>query len=271
MDAGQAHVTPMLEFKSIGKEFRRSPGDPPVVAIQDISFTLGANEFVSVVGPSGCGKTTLLRMVAKMIQPSWGALEFFGDDGRDTTGFVFQNASLFPWRTVTENAAYGLELAKNRRSTGFTRRDARERVRELLRLVGLRDFANFYPAEISGGMQQRCNLARALAIQPQLLLMDEPFSALDAQTREELQLELQRISSGLGTTVLFITHDIREAAFLSDRVVVLSQRPSKILEIVDVPTPRPRQFDYQVSAEFNAIMKQSSSSSTSNQMRSTLE
>ena len=257
MGASEALVTaaPLLEIKAIGKEFQRSLADPPVVAIQDISFTLSPNEFVSVIGPSGCGKTTLLRLVAKMLEPSWGSLAFHTGEKNDSTGFVFQNASLFPWRTVTGNAAYGLELAKNRRSTGYTRREARDRVRELLKLVGLADFANFYPAEISGGMQQRCNLARALAIQPQLLLMDEPFSALDAQTREELQLELMRISSSLGTTVLFITHDIREAAFLSDRVVVLSQRPSKIIEIVDVPTPRPRQFDYQVSAEFNSIMK----------------
>jgi NitT/TauT family transport system ATP-binding protein len=233
----------MLEFKAIGKEFRRSPADPPVRAIDDISFTLGANEFVSVVGPSGCGKTTLLRMVARMIEPSWGSLQFFNGEEHATTGFVFQNASLFPWRTVADNVGYGLELARHRQNPPLNRRQARERVRELLELVGLDEFATFYPAEISGGMQQRCNLARALAIRPQLLLMDEPFSALDAQTREELQLELQRISSSLGTTVLFITHDIREAAFLSDRVVVLSRRPSKILEIVDVPTPRPRAFD----------------------------
>jgi NitT/TauT family transport system ATP-binding protein len=168
---------------------------------------------------------------------------------------VFQSYALWPHKTVTENVAYGLELAKNRRGSGLGAREARERVKQLIELVGLGDFADFYPSEISGGMQQRTNLARALAIQPQLLLMDEPFSALDAQTREELQIELQRISTELGTTVLFITHDIREAAFLSDRVVVLSKRPSTIIEIVDVPTPRPRAFDYQVSTEFNDIMR----------------
>jgi NitT/TauT family transport system ATP-binding protein len=255
VDAGETHVTTLLEFDAIGKEFQRSPADLPVVAIESISFSLREKEFVSVIGPSGCGKTTLLRLVAKMVQPTRGSLVFHTGANRNTTGFVFQHASLFPWRTVTENVAYGLELAKNRKGTGLSGREARDRVRQLLELVGLHDFADFYPSEISGGMQQRTNLARALAIQPQLLLMDEPFSALDAQTREELQIELQRISAELGTTVLFITHDIREAAFLSDRVVVLSKRPSTIIEIVDVPTPRPRQFDYQVSPEFNDIMR----------------
>jgi NitT/TauT family transport system ATP-binding protein len=255
VDAGETHVTTLLEFDAIGKEFQRSPADLPVVAIESISFSLREKEFVSVIGPSGCGKTTLLRLVAKMVQPTRGSLVFHTGANRNTTGFVFQHASLFPWRTVTENVAYGLELAKNRKGTGLSGREARDRVRQLLELVGLHDFADFYPSEISGGMQQRTNLARALAIQPQLLLMDEPFSALDAQTREELQIELQRISAELGTTVLFITHDIREAAFLSDRVVVLSKRPSTIIEIVDVPTPRPRKFDYQVSPEFNDIMR----------------
>ena len=245
----------LLTFESVRKEFRRSAADPPVLAIDDVSFELRANEFVSVVGPSGCGKTTLLRMAAGMLKPSAGGLHFAAGDQHGSTGFVFQQASLFPWRTVSQNVAYGLELSRNRRRTHLERADAQQRVQQLLDLVGLRDFADFYPPEISGGMQQRCNLSRALAIRPELLLMDEPFSALDAQTREELQLELARITSELGTTVLFVTHDIREAAFLSDRIVVLSSRPSHVAEVVDVPTPRPRAFDYQVSSEFNAIMR----------------
>jgi NitT/TauT family transport system ATP-binding protein len=257
MDAGDAHVTTsaLLEFKSVRKEFRRSPADAPVLAIADVSFALGAKEFVSVVGPSGCGKTTLLRMAAGMLKPTAGLLAFGTGEQHNSTGFVFQHASLFPWRTVTQNVAYGLELARNRRRTELSRKAAQQRVSALLELVGLDEFADFYPAEISGGMQQRTNLARALAIQPELLLMDEPFSALDAQTREELQLELARISTELGTTILFITHDIREAAFLSDRVIVLSERPSHVLEVVPIPTPRPRQFDYQVSNEFNGVMR----------------
>jgi NitT/TauT family transport system ATP-binding protein len=245
----------LLAFQTVRKEFLRPGGDASIVAIENVSFQLHAKEFVSVVGPSGCGKTTLLRMAAGMTEPTAGSLQFAGGKRDGTTGFVFQHASLFPWRTIGENVAYGLELARNRRRASLSRADVQRRVDDLLELVGLADFGRFYPPEISGGMQQRCNLARALAIRPDLLLMDEPFSALDAQTREELQLELQRIATELGTTILFITHDIREAAFLSDRVVVLSKRPSTVVEIVDVPTPRPRQFDYQVSNEFNSIMR----------------
>ena len=244
----------LLTFASIRKEFRL-PSDATILAIENVSFELRAGEFVSVVGPSGCGKTTLLRMAAGMTKPTAGELHFLEGDQHGSTGFVFQHASLFPWRTVEQNVSYGLELARNRRRANLSGSETKERVRELLELVGLHDFATFFPKEISGGMQQRCNLARALAIQPELLLMDEPFSALDAQTREELQLELTRIASVLGTTVLFITHDIREAAFLSDRVVVLSHRPSHVVEIVDVPAARPRAFDYQVSNEFNEIMR----------------
>ncbi len=246
---------PLLAFASVRKEFRLSSTGATVLAIEDVSFTLRAGEFVSVVGPSGCGKTTLLRMAAGMVPPTTGNLRFGAGDQRGSTGFVFQYASLFPWRTIEQNVSYGLELAQNRRRANLAGAAAHTRVHELLDLVGLTDFAKFYPREISGGMQQRCNLARALAIQPELLLMDEPFSALDAQTREELQLELTRITSALSTTVLFITHDIREAAFLSDRVVVLSSRPSHVVEVVDVPAPRPRAFDYQVSTEFNGIMR----------------
>jgi len=245
----------LLTFSSISKEFRRSPSDPVILAIEDVSFDLRPGEFVSVVGPSGCGKTTLLRMAAGMLKPTTGNLHFAEGDQHGSTGFVFQHASLFPWRTVAQNVSYGLELARNRRRANLSRAGLQTRIHDLLELVGLHDFANFYPPEISGGMQQRCNLARALAIEPELLLMDEPFSALDAQTREELQLELVRITSELSTTVLFITHDIREATFLSDRVVVLSRRPSTVVEIVEVPTPRPRAFEYQVSSEFNAIMR----------------
>jgi NitT/TauT family transport system ATP-binding protein len=245
----------MLAFQNVRKEFRRSTDAAPSPAIDDVSFVLGKREFVSVVGPSGCGKTTLLRIASGMVEPTAGKLTFENSERRVATGFVFQNASLFPWRTVAQNIAYGLELERNRRRTKLSGKAAQDRVHELIEVVGLRGFADYYPAEISGGMRQRCNLARALAIQPELLLMDEPFSALDAQTREELQLELQRISTELGTTVLFVTHDIREAAFLSDRIVVLSRRPSTVLEIVTIAQPRPRDFDFQVSNEFNSVMR----------------
>lgn len=242
----------LLSFSAVRKEFQRA-GVEPLLAIDEVTFDLRPGEFVTVVGPSGCGKTTLLRMVAGMTKPTGGAVTF-ADENDTSSGFVFQHASLFPWSTVQQNVAFGLELATHRRRVKLPAGPA-EHVARLLQLVGLGDFAKSFPAEISGGMQQRCNLARALAIEPKLLLMDEPFSSLDAQTREELQLQLQLLTVKLGTSVLFITHDIREAAFLSDRVVVLSPRPSKVLDIVEIATPRPRTLEFQVSPEFNAVMK----------------
>jgi NitT/TauT family transport system ATP-binding protein len=222
-------------------------GRPDVVAIQDMSFDIRAGEFVSIVGPSGCGKTTLLNAIAGLNPVSRGVrIDGMPVDGpgRDRA-VVFQQPSLLPWRTVNRNIAYGLEL--QRRGSKESRQ---ERVRELIELVGLKGFEQSYPTELSGGMQQRVNLARALAVKPELLLLDEPFSALDAQTRQHMQLELQRICGATGVTAVLVTHDIDEAVFLSDRIVVLSSRPSQVRQVTQVEFDRPRQHSLRASAEF---------------------
>ena len=231
-------------------------GQEDVLALDSVSFSVEPGELVALVGPSGCGKTTLLKVVAGMLDSTSGDVRIEADGAvKDRVGFVFQQSSLYPWRTLLDNVAFGLEL-KALGSKRGRRKAARATAAELLTLVGLDGFSKFYPAEVSGGMQQRTNLARGLAIEPSLLLMDEPFSALDAQTREELQIELQRIAIEANTTVLFVTHDIREATYIADKVVVLTPRPGKIKAIVEIPTPRPRPFDYQVSDEFVSISNQ---------------
>ncbi|WP_326835013.1 ABC transporter ATP-binding protein [Amycolatopsis rhabdoformis] len=242
-----------LTLAGIGKDFPDRSGAPGgLIALDGVDLTVRPGEFVAVVGPSGCGKTTLLRLIAGMTDPSRGSIVVGAGEVRDArTGFVFQHASLYPWRTVLQNVAFGLELrAREPRRSRRTRRAVRARAAELVELVGLGGFESYFPHQISGGMQQRANLARALAIAPELLLMDEPFSALDAQTREELQIELQRIAVEANTTTVFVTHDIGEALYLADRVVVLTGRPGRIKEVLTCPTARPRPLSYQVSHEF---------------------
>jgi NitT/TauT family transport system ATP-binding protein len=200
--------------------------------LRDISFDVEENEIVSVIGESGCGKTTLLRIIQGLMRHDSGAIEVDGHavsgPGRDR-GFVFQQASLLPWRTAQSNVEFGLEIQ------GVDPQVRAERARDLLRLVGLEQAATRYPHELSGGMQQRIGLARAMAIDPSILLMDEPFSALDAQTREVLQRELLRIQADTKTTILFVTHDLDEAIYLSNRIVVLAAKPGRVKEIIDVP------------------------------------
>jgi NitT/TauT family transport system ATP-binding protein len=191
-------------------------------------------EFVSLIGPSGCGKSTLLRLIANLIEPTSGTLRVNGKPvaaaRRDQDyGMAFQQSGLFEWRTVAKNIELPLELRK------VTKNERRRRALELLDLVQLREFADHYPWELSGGMQQRVAIARALSCEPGLLLMDEPFGALDEMTREHMQIELLRIRRTFGTTVVFVTHSIPEAVFLSDRVVVMSPRPGRITSIIDVP------------------------------------
>ena len=220
--------------------------------LEDIELAVAPGEFVSLVGPSGCGKTTLMRIVAGLESCERGEIRI---DGRSVTrpgidrGFVFQSDSLLPWRTVMDNALIGLEVNGTRVS------DARRRTESLLKLVGLKGFEKYYPRQLSGGMRQRVNLARALAVDPQVLLMDEPFSALDAQTREIMQTELTRIWSSGRKTVLFVTHQIDEAVYLSDRVVVFSRRPGRISEIVKVDLARPRALAIKRSPEFVAYVE----------------
>jgi NitT/TauT family transport system ATP-binding protein len=212
--------------------FGRGKGSS-VEALMGVSLDVAPGEFVSLIGPSGCGKSTLLRLVANLLEPTSGTIAVNGKSAAAARqdqdyGMAFQQAGLFEWRTVTRNVELPLELRKMHKA------ERRSRAIELLRLVQLGDFADHYPWELSGGMQQRVAIARALSCEPGLLLMDEPFGALDEMTREHMQTELLRIRRALGTTVLFVTHSIPEAVFLSDRVVVMSPRPGRITTIVDV-------------------------------------
>jgi NitT/TauT family transport system ATP-binding protein len=230
-----------LVINSLNKRFSQ------LEALRNIDLQVERGEFISLAGPSGCGKTTLLRIVAGLEAASSGEVLL---DGRLVTrpgsdrGFVFQADNLLPWRTVLGNAAIGPEIG------GRFGPQSRKLTLALLKLVGLEGFEQYYPRQLSGGMRQRVNLARALAIDPQILLMDEPFSALDAQTREIMQTELLRIWEEGRKTVLFVTHQIDEAVFLSDRVVVLARRPGRVQEVVPIDLPRPRKLSIKRTPEF---------------------
>ena len=224
-----------VRVDSVSRVFGR--GTSQVVALDDVSLTVAPGEFVSLIGPSGCGKSTLLRLVADLDQPTSGTVEVFGRPARQARlsreyGIAFQQAGLLPWRTVRANVELPLTLS------GAGRGARRERVDHLLDLVGLADFADHFPDQLSGGMQQRVAIARSLAEEPSLLLMDEPFGALDEMTREHLQTQLLRICAETRAAVVFVTHSIPEAVFLSDTVVVMSPRPGRIREIVDVGLDR---------------------------------
>jgi len=226
-----ATAAPALLARGVGKVFSSRKAD--VTALTGVELEVAAGEFVSLIGPSGCGKSTLLRLVADLDQPTEGTLEIFGKPAAQARldqdyGIAFQQAGLLPWRTVAENIALPLQL----HGTDKAARTAR--VAELAELVGLTDFVDRHPDELSGGMQQRVAIARALAARPKLLLMDEPFGALDEMTREYLQSELTRLAAETGAAVVFVTHSIPEAVYLSDRVVVMSPRPGRITEIVPI-------------------------------------
>jgi NitT/TauT family transport system ATP-binding protein len=220
-------------------------------ALRQIDVAVEQGEFISVVGPSGCGKTTFLRMVAGLEPATSGTILIDGQPLRgpgNNRGFVFQNDSLLPWRTVLANALIGPEVA------GKVGDRERQRTLDLLKLVGLGGFENYYPRQLSGGMRQRVNLARALAIDPDVLLMDEPFASLDAQTREIMQTELLRIWEQGRKTVLFVTHQIDEAVFLSDRVLVFARRPGRLQESIEIKLPRPRSLALKRTPEFIAYV-----------------
>ena len=220
-------------------------------ALRGIELAVAPGEFISLVGPSGCGKTTFLRIIAGLEEASSGQVMLDGHAVRKPggdRGFVFQNDSLLPWRSVFANAIIGREVA------GQVGPAQRRHTMDLLKLVGLEGFEHYYPRQLSGGMRQRVNLARALAIDPQILLMDEPFSALDAQTREIMQTELMRIWEEGRKTVLFVTHQIDEAVFLADRVLVLARRPGRVQETVEIALPRPRALAIKRTAEFVAYV-----------------
>jgi NitT/TauT family transport system ATP-binding protein len=240
----------VLSIEHLGREFESANGN--LVALKDVNFSVRQREFISVIGPSGCGKSTLIRVVAGLEDPSSGIVAVDGvpvtGPGADR-GMVFQNYTLFPWLTVRKNVLFGPRMKGSRAS------DANRAADEWLKLVGLSDFAELYPAQLSGGMKQRVAIARALANDPRILLMDEPFGALDAQTRGSMQAHLLRIWQAADVTVLFITHDLDEAIYLSDRIVVLGARPGRILEIIDVPVARPRAPEQFLSAHFLATKK----------------
>jgi len=219
-----------------------------LLALDRINLSVHAGEFMVLVGPSGCGKTTLLRVLQGLTRPTEGRVTLNGKPvtgpGQDR-GFVFQQDALLPWRTVLANVGFGLELA-GKQADGET-------VHRMIELVGLKGFEHHYPHQLSGGMRQRVNLARALAIEPAILLMDEPFAALDALTRQTMQRELLRICAAAGTTVVFITHQIDEAVYLGDRVGVMSPRPGRLVRILDIDLPRPRPDDVKRSQRFNEL------------------
>ena len=241
-----------LSVTGLRKEFALRTGGRLVV-LDDISFDASPGEFVAVVGPSGCGKTTLLKILSGRLEPSAGDVSVHGGHlDRKKVGVVFQEASLFPWRSVRDNAVFGVDLYVRRGRRNLLR----ARTSELLEKVGLAGFQTYFPSEISGGMQQRTNLVRALAIAPEFLLMDEPFGSLDAQTREGLQTELQHIAIEAQCTIVFVTHDIREAIYLADRVLILSKQPTRIARTIEIPTPRPRDLPYQTSTEFNELTRE---------------
>jgi len=222
---------PRITMSGAGKKYGK------LQVFRDVDLTVGEREVLAIIGPSGCGKTTLLRCIDGLIPLTEGEIKVEGEritGPREGVAMVFQHFGLFPWKTVFHNVAYGLKLA------GASRTEIEGKIPEFIKLVGLSGFEHYYPYQISGGMQQRCGLARALAVEPRVLLMDEPFGAVDAQTREILQFEMLRIWEMRPTTMVFVTHAIDEAVLMGDRVVVLKGRPSSVHEIVEVDLPRPR-------------------------------
>jgi NitT/TauT family transport system ATP-binding protein len=240
-----ALARPVIEIRGVSKTYRTRDGETP--SLQPIDFTIADAEFVVIVGPSGCGKTTLLKMIAGLLPPSSGEIRI---DGRAITkphggvGIVFQTAMLLPWRSVLGNVMMPVEVKR------LPREPYEKRARALLKMVGLEGFENKYPWQLSGGMQQRASICRALVHDPKTVLMDEPFGALDAMTRERMNVELQRIQHETRKTVLLITHSIPEAVFLADRILVMTDRPGSIAAVYEVPLPRPRSIDMMANPVF---------------------
>ena len=243
------NTPPVVRFAEVGQIFGEA--ERAIVALNDVTFDIARNEFLAVLGPSGCGKSTLLRLIAGLIRPTSGGVEIYGlpvVEPRDEIGIVFQRPTLLPWFDVLNNVTFPM-----RHKYGRVTPQERARAHELLALVGLADFANKRIDELSGGMQQRVAIARALLLDPDILLMDEPFSALDALTRDEMSFELLRIWSLKPKTVLFITHSIPEALLLADRIIVMTARPGAVREIINVDLPRPRSMATLSDPTFHAL------------------
>jgi len=240
----------VMSMSAVSRQFDSAQG--PVLALSKISFDVRQRELISVIGPSGCGKSTLIRIIAGLETCTGGSITIDGNEVGEPAadrGMVFQGYTLFPWLNVKKNVMFGLKMK------GMPKAKAERLAMEWLDVVGLTQFANHYPAQLSGGMKQRVAIARALANQPRILLMDEPFGALDAQTRGSMQTHLLKIWESVDVTILFITHDLDEAIYLSDRIVVLGAHPGRILEIIDVPVGRPRSTDQFLSGHFLATKK----------------
>jgi len=241
----------VIEIRGVHKEFVK--GERRVMALQDIDLDVAQHEFVAILGPSGCGKSTLLNMVAGFDRPTRGSVKVEGEEIVDPSPrrcVVFQEPALFPWLTVIDNVVFG---PKNRRQPAA---EYRPRAAQIIEQVGLRGFEASYPAELSGGMRQRVGIARVLIMEPRVLLMDEPFGSLDAQTRSLMQELLLALWQRHQQTVLFITHDIEEALLLADRVCVMTARPGRIKKSIPVPMPRPRSIELTLSPEFNALRRE---------------
>jgi len=254
VSAARTGSSPAIEIKDLGKIYQTRHG--AVEAVRSATFSVDRGEFVSLVGPSGCGKSTILHIVAGLLEFEGGEVRMAGkpaNAGRRDVGIMLQRPVLFPWRTVTQNVLLPTRVFKIDRR-GEQREAVRRRAAELIKLVGLEGFEEKYPWELSGGMQQRASLARLLVFEPEILLMDEPFAALDEFTRERLNSELARLHEQLGRTVLYVTHNIQEAVFLSDRVVVMKPRPGEVLEIVDIPLERPRRIEMVAETETAALV-----------------
>ena len=235
-----------LSARAVRMEYRDRKSDTTLVAIESMDLDVGDGEFVSLLGPSGCGKSTFLKVVNGLLTATAGEIRLRSTGKGREDAMVFQDAALFPWYTILDNVAYGLVCA------GVAKAEARKRAMPLIQHVGLEGFEERYPYQLSGGMQQRANLARALTVDAAILLMDEPFASLDAQTREIMQAELLRIWNAAKKTVVFVTHQIEEAVYLSDRVIVMSARPGRILADIRIDIPRPRALEVKRSPQFGA-------------------
>ncbi|MDB5508118.1 MAG: NitT/TauT family transport system ATP-binding protein [Hyphomicrobiales bacterium] len=255
--AATAGAAPIIKLSGVSKWY--GTRDKPVHALAETDLDIAPGELVVLLGPSGCGKTTLLRMIGGLLDPTQGRIDISGmelwkngerqGNAVANLGMVFQDANLFPWLTIEENVALPLKLR------GVAKAERQARARELMDLVKITGFERRWPKELSGGMRQRAAIARALSYGPNILLMDEPFGALDAMTRDSMNVELQRIWQETGKTIIVVTHSISEAVFLADRIVLLSPRPGRIDSIHPVPFPRPRGLDVQTSAEFQSLVK----------------
>ena len=257
MSAADARALARPEILLETLEHRYLAEDQEVLALTGIDLAIRRGEFVVLLGPSGCGKTTMLRIMAGLIRPTSGRIEIGGrplwnGDRRDDTaikelGVVFQDANLFPWMSIEDNVALPLKLR------GVDRAGRRAKAAQLAQLVGIGGFEKRWPRELSGGMRQRAAIARALSLDPNILLMDEPFGALDAMTRDNMNVELQRIWMATGCTIVLVTHSINEAVFLADRILLLSPRPGRMDALIDVPFQRPRDLYMQTGSEFQAL------------------